>query len=480
MPINSLFPIPWEKMIFSSLGRQNHLRNEKLQHMMRLFPHAPYYAALFQAHALDPKKIHSTDDLLRIPFTTKDDIVAAVEYPEKASAFVLNPTHALHTLPHLNSLRLIFSKNIKEDLLTEFKPIHVHFTSGRSAMSVPVLYTQYDLLHLQEAGRRMLFHLKIPHTARVINVFPYAPHLAFWQAVYATNYLGVFGVHTGGGKGMGTSKILDVFERMRAEVIIGMPSYVYHLLSIAAEKKLDLTFLRYLILGGEAVTHPYIEKLKQLLDRCGSRLPLVYSTYAFTEGKVSWTQCHEESGYHLYPDMEFIEIVDHAGRRVLDGQSGEIVYTGLDFRGTIFLRYKTGDIGRLQVGPCLYCGAKTPRLDPAITRSSEIRSLRLTKIKGSFVDLNAVQALLSSLPFVDEWQLVLRKKKQFGLDEVVVHVAPRHGENHSFVKNEIVRQMHSYFHVTPSVVFTTKHRLVESLGLETHLKEKRIVDRRGE
>ena len=221
-----------------------------------------------------------------------------------------------------------------------------------------------------------------------------------------------------------------------------------------------------------------LEKLKHLLDLCGSRLALVYSTYAFTEGKVSWTQCHEESGYHLYPDMEFIEIVDPQGNRVPDGQTGEIVYTGLDFRGTVFLRYKTGDIGRLQVGPCPYCGAKTPRLDPAITRSSEITSLQLTKIKGSFVDLNAVRALLSSLFFIDEWQLVLQKKKQFGLDEIIVHVAPRSGESHIFVKNEIVRQMQAHFHVTPSVVFTSKHKLVESLGLETHLKEKRIVDQR--
>ncbi len=474
----SLFPIPWEKMIFFSLRRQNALQNEKLQHMMQLFPHAPYYAAFFEAHAITAKRIKTTADLPRIPFTTKEDLVATVEHPEKASAFVLNPAQKFHSLPHVNGFRLFFSSKLKQELTEEFKPIHVHFTSGRSAMSVPVLYTQYDLFHLQEASRRMLYHLKIPHTARVINVFPYAPHLAFWQAVYATNYLGVFGVHTGGGKGMGTSKILDVLEHMHAEVIIGIPSYVYHLLSLAAEKKMDLTFLRYVILGGEAVTHAYIEKLKKLLDLCGSRLPLVYSTYAFTEGKVSWTQCHEESGYHLYPDMEFIEIVDPQGNRVPDGQSGEIVYTNLDFRGTVFLRYKTGDIGRLQVGPCPYCGAKTPRLESAITRSSEIKSLQLTKVKGSLVDLNAVHALLSSLSFIDEWQLVLQKKKQFDLDDVVLHIAPRLGENHTFVKNEIVRQTQAYFHITPTVVFTTKQKLVESLGLETHLKEKRIVDLR--
>src|SRR3989338_7534732 len=307
---NSLFPIPWEKMISFSLRKQAALQNKKLQHMMRLFPHAPYYSAFFQAHNLNPRTITSTNDLLKIP-----------------------------SLPHVNGFRLFFSYTLKQELMKEFKPVHVHFTSGRSAMSVPVLYTQHDLLQLQEASRRMLIHLKIPLTSRVLNVFPYAPHLAFWQAVYATNYLGVFGVHTGGGKGMGTSKILDVLERMRPEVIIGMPSYVYHILSLAAEQHRDLSSLHYVLLGGEAVTPAYKEKLKSLLHLSGSPSPLIYTTYAFTEGKVSWTQCNEESGYHLYPDMEFIEIVDPQGNRVLDGQTGEIVYTGLDFRGTVFLRY---------------------------------------------------------------------------------------------------------------------------------------------
>lgn len=477
--LKSLFPIPWRKMISFSLCKQNSLQNQKLQHMMRLFSCAPYYAAFFEAHAITARHIKTTADLLRIPFTAKEDLLATAQHPNKADLFVLNPAQKLHALPHVNRFRLFFSSTLKQELTEEFKPIHVHFTSGRSAMSIPVLYTQYDLSCLQEASRRILYHLKIPPTARVINVFPYAPHLAFWQAVYATNYLGIFGVHTGGGRGMGTSKILDILEHMHAEVLIGMPSYVYHLLSLAAEQRRDLSSLHYILAGGEAVTFAYKEKVKSLLRFCGSYSPFVYSIYAFTEGKVSWTQCHEESGYHLYPDMEFIEIVDAQGNRVPNGQSGEIVYTGLDFRGTVFLRYKTGDVGRFQIGPCPYCGAKTPRLDPAITRSSEITTLQLTKIKGSLVDLNAVHALLSSLPFIDEWQLVLQKKKQFDLDEVVFHIAPCSHENHTFVKNEIIRQMQAYFHITPAVFFTTKQKLVESLGLETHLKEKRMLDLRN-
>src|SRR3989338_11555548 len=120
MPKSS-FPIPWQKMISFSPRKQTALQNKKLQHMMRLFSHAPYYAALFAAHTINPRTITSTHDLLKIPFTTKEDLVTTVEHPEKASAFVLNPTHALHKLPDVSSLQLLFSHTLKQDLLTEFK-----------------------------------------------------------------------------------------------------------------------------------------------------------------------------------------------------------------------------------------------------------------------------------------------------------------------------------------------------------------------
>ncbi|MEK6921388.1 MAG: hypothetical protein AABX82_05875, partial [Nanoarchaeota archaeon] len=84
-----LFPIPWEKMLSFSHRKQTNVQNEKLQHMMRLFPHAPYYAAFFQAHAVRPQTIKTVVDLASIPFTTKEDLLATVELPEKASVFVL-------------------------------------------------------------------------------------------------------------------------------------------------------------------------------------------------------------------------------------------------------------------------------------------------------------------------------------------------------------------------------------------------------
>ncbi|MEK6868404.1 MAG: AMP-binding protein [Nanoarchaeota archaeon] len=458
----NLFAIPWHKLQRWSPAKQHAFQAKKLRVILKISELAPYYNTLYQAHNMNIHNIRSLDDFASFPFTTKADLLPSREHPEKASAFVVN------------------SSSLKRDMVSEFKPVHVHFTSGRSAMSIPVFYTQRDLLFLQEAARRMMGYLQIPHTVRVINVFPYAPHLAFWQTVYATNYLGIFGLHTGGGPVMGTERIVDNIEKMHAECIVGIPSYVYHLLSYAVQHRKKLQSVKWILVGGEAITHGYIEKLKHLLMLCDAHTVQVYSTYAFTEGKVSWSQCHEESGYHLYPDMEFVEIINHQGKRVPDGQIGEIVYTALDFRGTLFLRYKTGDIGRLQPGSCPHCGCRTPRLEPSISRSTEIISLNLTKIKGTLVDLHAVAALLSSLSFIDEWQLFIQKKKKYDLDDLVLHVAPTHDVSHHFVKLEIMRKMNSNFHITPTIRFKHKKDIVKQLELEHRMKEKRIVDLRNQ
>jgi len=54
----------------------------------------------------------------------------------------------------------------------------------------------------------------------LINGFPYAPHLAFWQVAYAVNAINLMSLHTGGGKILGTEKIIKSIENMNASVLV--------------------------------------------------------------------------------------------------------------------------------------------------------------------------------------------------------------------------------------------------------------------
>ena len=105
-------------------------------------------------------------------------------------------------------------------------------------------------------------------------------------------------------------------------------------------------------------------------------------TYGFTEAKLAWSECpfNEDAGsagYHIHPDLALVEIVDpETGEPRGEGEPGEIVFTPLDARGSVVLRYRTGDCidgGLDATSPCPFCGRVVPRLVGRYLAHSEVR-----------------------------------------------------------------------------------------------------------
>src|SRR3989338_7084916 len=187
-------------------------------------PYHPFYRGVFKKNNISFSDIKTTDDLKRLPFTTKEDIAPTVKQLKRFLDFVLQPNKELFKqhAPVNKKIKIIFNKN---HLYYEYKPVHIHFTTGRSANSVPVFYTAYDLQSLEESGKRMMDILNISNNNIVVNAFPYAPHLAFWQTFYAIKGINLLGLHTGGGRILGTEKIIASIESMKATCLVGMPGY---------------------------------------------------------------------------------------------------------------------------------------------------------------------------------------------------------------------------------------------------------------
>ena len=468
--------INWNNLAYYKDKQIRALQNSRLRFLVKnKIPYHPFYSRIFKKNNIKFSQIKNTKDLEKLPFTAKEDIAPTRKEPKKYLDFVLQPNLGL-IRKHVMLADILKFVADKKSLLYEYKPVHVHFTTGRTASSVPVLYTAYDLERLREAGRRMMDVFNVKSDDILINGFPYAPHLAFWQVSYAVNAVNLMALHTGGGKILGTEKIIKAIENMKATVFAGMPGYSYHLFKTAKQKKADLSSLKYVFFGGERVPQGLKEKIKALLGRRGVK---VLATYAFTEGKVAWPQCSENSGYHLYPDMEFIEIVDKNDERVGEGEKGEIAYTSLDFRGTVFLRYKTGDIGRIYHEKCS-CGRTVPRISADIERKSEFKEFNLAKVKGSLVNLNAFFDIMMGHKAVDEWQVEIKKKNNdpYEVDELILYVAIKKGIDFNKLKKELRNEIFNVMEITPEIVKIELKKLLERLGMETELKEKRIVDKR--
>src|SRR5205823_4261574 len=85
-----------------------------------------------------------------------------------------------------------------------------------------------------------------------------------------------------------------------------------------------------------------------------------------------------------------------------------------------------GDIveGGIAYGKCPHCGQMLPRLMGTISRTSEIREMKLDKLKGTIVDFNKLEHVLDNFERIGTWQLELRKANDDPLevDELILHV----------------------------------------------------------
>src|SRR4051812_15734156 len=110
-------------------------------------------------------------------------IAARAKWPA-SKVFLLIPNHT--PVPSTVFQALLHGPAaVRKGFEAEFRPMFVTFTTGRSAEPTPFFFTQRDLTHLATAGRRLVEICNARAEDKMLNTFPFAPHLAFWLAHYA-------------------------------------------------------------------------------------------------------------------------------------------------------------------------------------------------------------------------------------------------------------------------------------------------------
>lgn len=465
----------------------------RLRNFLRetVLPFSAHYNGLFRREKVDLSALRTWDDLRRIPFTTKADFAATSECPNPVREFLLVPDKAVLARRVSTIARTLCSGRaaVTERFEREFRPLLLTSTTGRSAEPVPFLYTAHDLDNLRLAGARVMRVCATTREMRMLNVFPFAPHLAFWITHFAGEEFGAFVLGTGGGKVMGTEGNLRLIKKIKPDVLIGMPTFQYHLLTEAVRERIELPNLKKIVLGGEKVPAGMRRKLRALAAQLGAPKIDILRTYGFTEAKLAWAECPFEeeagsAGYHVDPDLALIEIVDpKTGEPRVEGEPGEIVFSPLDARGTVILRYRTGDCidGGLFFEPCPFCGREVPRLVGEISRNSEVRELHIEKLKGTLVDFNHLEHVLDNAEHIGTWQIELRKRNDDPLecDELILHVEKIDAFDETRLREILSERFAAELEVHPNrIAFRTAEELRRRQGVGTQLKEQRIVDHR--
>ena len=135
--------------------------------------------------------------------------------------------------------------------------------------------------------------------------------------------------------------------------LVGVPQQVLALAELCPQLR-PLTVL----LSADNVPDDLRQRIEQLWQT------EVFSHWGMREtGLGGAVECPAHDGHHIRHADLLVEIIDPiSGRRLPDGEWGEIVISTLTREAMPLLRYRTGDISRLLAEPCR-CGSPLKRLD---------------------------------------------------------------------------------------------------------------------
>jgi phenylacetate-CoA ligase len=131
------------------------------------------------------------------------------------------------------------------------------------------------------------------------------------------------------------------------------------------------------------------------------------------------SECVEaRDGLHLNEDHFLPEIVDPAtGARLPYGQEGELVLTSLTKEALPVIRYRTGDVTRLDPEPCR-CGRTTVRMARIKGRTDDMLIIKGVNVFPSQLEA----ALLTVQELAPHYQLLVDRRGAF--PSLAVHVEP--------------------------------------------------------
>jgi len=478
-----------------------------------IYPYHPYYRKLFKENGIKPSDIRKPSDLSRIPVTYKDD------YRPDPLAFICQPKfpgrEAMYDTERIGSMFLakylaqsifnwprdfadLYRVNYKEGfayrkigrrVALEWNPIHFHASAGSTGDPTPAVYTYRDLHGpIREAVAAFWSGEEVKWDMRALNIFPGAPHLAFFQVLMGKWLAGSSGFDTFGGNVVPTERQIQLFVEGGFSALIAIPSYLVYWLRKAVDmvesgevQPLEKLFLT--ICAAEPLTDSLRKYIKELVVKAGGREDFrLVQGYGMTEMKLAFYECHEESNIHLNPKFFYWEVLDpKTNEPVAEGEPGVLTFSHIDWRGTSFLRYYTGDLisGGVKWERCKYCGLTYPIMYPPIMRAKK----DFTKLKGTRVSLMELVSAVRDTKGVYQFQAILDKEvpgDEFSRDKLVIRLAVQDGFGRDAVAEEVKKNVKGVTEVTPDeiIVEQDKEKLELELFERTGIKADYVVENR--
>ena len=401
-----------------------------------VYHNVPFYRNKLQEMDIEPDDIKTIDDIVRLPFTTKQDL--RDNYP-----------YGLQAAPQSEIVR-------------------VHASSGTTGNPTIVGYTRKDIGVWSECMARCLTAYGVSRDDTFSVAYGYGLFTGGLGAHYGVENLGATVVPASTGN---TEKHLRLIRDLGITGIACTPSYALHLAETMTKMGISKEDLRLRV--GAFGAEPWTEDMRREIE---SRLGLQgYNLYGLSEimGPCVSYECECKHGSHICEDHFFPEIIDPETLEPLPlGSTGELVFTTLTKEGMPLLRYRTRDLCSLIPGEC-ECGRTAVRMGRILGRSDDMLIIRGINVFPSQVE----SVILSTEEFEPHYQLVIDRIDN--LDRLTVRVELRNEfmtdllPDLAALEHKLSEKLKSVLSIRAKVQLLPQGTLERSQG-----KSKRVIDNR--
>jgi phenylacetate-CoA ligase len=379
-----------------------------------------------EAAGVVPGRVHTLEDLARLPLTTKEELRDAYPF-----GWTCVP------LPDV---------------------VRVHASTGTTGRRIVATYTEQDLADWADMFARCFEYAGVTRADRV----QITPGYGLWTAGIGfqagVERVGAMAVPTGPGN-------LDLqFETLldfQSTVLCATSSFGLLIAEEAHRRGLaERLALRVGVLGSERWGAAMRRRIESLLGI------ETFDIYGFTElyGPGTGIDCRVHEGIHYWDDYYVIEVIDPvSGAPLPAGEEGELVVTTLRKQAQPLLRYRTHDLSRLLPEACS-CGSPYPRIARVTGRTDD-----MFKVRGVAVYPAQIDVVLSGFEGLSsEYQVVLTRDG--GRERFLVRVET---DGDVDVRERIAEELRDRLGVRPDVELVPLGELPR-----TDRKTRRVIDER--
>ena len=345
------------------------------------YENVPFYKKKFDEIGLLPQDIKSIADIVKLPFTVKQDL--RDNYP-----------FGLFAVP-------------KEKL------VRIHASSGTTGKQTVVGYTSGDVDRWSEGTARAIMAAGGTKSDYIHVSYGYGLFTGGLGLHYGAEKVGATVIPVSSGN---TSRQVQILQDFGSNIICCTPSYAMFIGETIKEMGIDPESLplRAGIFGAE----PWSENMRREIEK--SLAIKAYDIYGLSEiaGPGVAYECCEQNGMHICEDFFYPEVVDpDTLEPVPDGTFGELVFTCIGKEALPLVRYRTRDVSALTHEKCA-CGRTLVKMQKPRGRTDDMLIIR-----GVNVFPSQVEHVILSLGMEPNYQIVVDRVNNLDVMTVKIEMS---------------------------------------------------------